>query len=109
MCSGDVTDHPDPAGRHRLQTTALLWSPHAIDAREAAVLHRFGNGDAPPAAGRPLPSPPCSVYRALRIVPTIPGTPAHLEFDEAHQVRENRGTGGGLSWKSTALTKRDLP
>ena len=41
---------------------------HVIDATRGRPPRPFRNVDAPPAAVRPPPSPPCSVYQSLSIV-----------------------------------------
>src|SRR6266481_5476015 len=57
------------------QTTALPGSHHAIAARARPPSPPFQNVDAPPAAVRPPPSPPWSVYHSLSIVPVGALTP----------------------------------
>src|SRR6266436_8556924 len=57
------------------QTTALPGSHHAIAARARPPSPPFQNVDAPPAAVRPPPSPPWSVYHSLSIVPVDAVTP----------------------------------
>src|SRR5882724_5230637 len=61
------------------QTTALPGSHHAIAARARPPSPPFRNVDGPPAAVRPPPSPPCSVYHSLSIVPVgvVPPPGAH--------------------------------
>src|SRR6266481_2121131 len=72
------------------QTTALPGSHHAIAARARPPSPPFQNVDAPPAAVRPPPSPPWSVYHSLSIVPVDAVTPPEGHGPPASGLRAPR-------------------
>jgi len=74
MCSGGRGTIQLRADPKDTQTTALGLH-HVIDATRGRPPRPFRNVDAPPAAVRPPPSPPCSVYQSLSIVPVGALTP----------------------------------
>src|SRR5215813_3155841 len=75
MYSEGGEDHPAPARRQgHTDHRPPRVTPRDRRAREAA-LPPFRNVDAPPAAVRPPPSPPWSVYHSLSIVPVGAVTP----------------------------------
>src|SRR6267378_6877488 len=66
MCSGGMGTIQLRADPKDTQTTAPGLH-HVIDATRGRPPRPFRNVDAPPAAFRPPPSPPCSVYQSLSI------------------------------------------
>ena len=74
MCSGGRGTIQLRADPKDTQTTAPGLH-HVIDATRGRPPRPFRNVDAPPAAVRPPPSPPCSVYQSLSIVPVGALTP----------------------------------
>jgi hypothetical protein len=74
MCSGGRGTIQLRADPKDTQTTTPGLH-HVSDATRGRPPRQFRNVDAPPAAVRPPPSPPCSVYQSLSIVPVGALTP----------------------------------